>query len=155
MGKKRNIYLILDFHCPYGAFGTQSQGTWPIWTNSDVQNAFVSTWKEIAEKYKNETIVAGYDLMNEPALPVDGKQEYANLMQKTINKIREVDPNHLLIVEAAVGIEGDDKSWTRPTWVKVEEENIMYSFHFYDPLTYTHNGAFVSDKKSMLSKRSL
>lgn len=138
--RERNISLILDFHCPYGAFGTKENGTWPIWKDEKIRSAYVSAWKEIAHKYKNEIVIAGYDLMNEPSLPADGEKIYHDLMQDTISAIREEDPYHLLIVEAAVGVDGDAESWLRPTWVQVSDKNVMYSFHFYDPLTFTHNG---------------
>lgn len=139
--RQRNISLIIDFHCPYGGFGTTGEGTWPVWKDERIQSAYISAWKEIAQKYKNEVVIAGYDLMNEPSLPKDGERQYGDLLQKTISAIRKEDPYHLLIIEAAVGVEGKEDSWTRPTWVQVLDQNVMYSFHFYDPLTFTHNGA--------------
>lgn len=136
--KERGMFLILDFHCPYGAFGTPGDGTWPIWTDAAVQNSFVQMWQIIAEVYGNETSIAAYDLMNEPSLPVDGKKDYEELMETVISAIREKDVNHVLIVEAAVGIERDEASYSRPTWVKVSDENVMYSFHFYKPIYFSH-----------------
>ena len=86
----------------------------------------------------SEISIAGYDLMNEPSLPVKGRSDYEKLLEDVISAIREEDMNHVLIVEAAVGIEGDEESYSRPTWVKVSDENVMYSFHFYEPVCFSH-----------------
>ncbi|MGE5403860.1 MAG: glycoside hydrolase family 5 protein [Candidatus Saccharibacteria bacterium] len=147
--KQRRMYIILDFHCPVGGFGTQSSGKWPIWSNNRMQISFVNTWAKIAAKYKDERTVMAYDLMNEPALPggPSSLSAYRGLMNQAISKIREVDPDKLVIVEAAVGIDGDKDSWTRPNWVKVSDENVMYSFHFYEPLAFTHNGVDTPKKE--------
>lgn len=136
--KERGIFLILDFHCPYGGFGTQGADTWPIWTDEAVQNSFLTMWKIIAETCSNETSIAAYDLMNEPTLSREGKSQYIELLESVISVIREEDPNHVIIVEAAVGIEGDEASFSKPTWVEVSDQNIMYSFHFYEPIRFTH-----------------
>lgn len=143
--KERGMFLILDFHCPYGGFGTDDTGTWPIWSDESVQDSFLFMWQEVARTFKDETSIAGYDLMNEPSLPVDGEKVYAELLESVIAGIREEDPNHLLIVEAAVGIEGVEASYRKPNWVQVPDSNVMYSFHFYEPLSFTHNGSAMSE----------
>ena len=136
--KENDVYLILDFHCPYGGFGSTDDGVWDIWTEEDARKAFIRAWTDIARFCAAETIVAGYDLMNEPSLPADGEEMYRGLLSDAIEAIRGVDPLHLVIVEAAVGIDGVAESWLRPNWVTVEEKNLMYSFHFYEPLGFTH-----------------
>ena len=65
--KKRGIYVILDFHL---APGRQNSGGWcgkhMFFENSNYQNASIYMWKKIAEEYKDEKAVAGYDILNEP-----------------------------------------------------------------------------------------
>ncbi len=136
--EENNMYLILDFHCPYGGFGSTDEGVWDIWTEADARKAYLRAWTDIARFCAAETIVAGYDLMNEPSLPAGGEEIYRSLLGDVIEAVRGEDPYHLVIVEAAVGIDGVAESWLRPNWVTVEEENLMYSFHFYEPLGFTH-----------------
>lgn len=139
--KANDIYLILDFHCPYGGFGSTDEGVWEIWTNEDARKAFIRAWTDIARFCAAETIVAGYDLMNEPSLPTDGSGLYHDLLTDAIGAIRGEDPYHLIIAEAAVGIDGIAESWLRPNWIEVDEKNLMYSFHFYEPLDFTHSSS--------------
>lgn len=144
--KERNISLILDFHCPKGGFGTKGSGAWPIWKKEKLQKAYIEAWQEIAQTYNDEVTIAGYDLMNEPSLARNGIEQYQQIMQDTVDAIREVDGNHIIIVESAVGVDGDMESYEKPTWVQVKDDNLMYSFHFYDPLSFTHNDPSLDSK---------
>ncbi len=146
--EEREIFLIIDFHCPAGGFGSAGEDTWPIWTDDSVQDAFFRAWKDIAAACVGESFVVGYDLMNEPSVPEKGTSLYRDLLTEAIRVIREEDPDHVLIVEAITGIEGDPESYSRPTWVQFEDPNLMYSFHFYEPIPFTHPEADSTDSVS-------
>lgn len=123
------VYLILDMHSPQG--GYQSYGyTGNFWGNSEAdisnQNRLIALWKEIANRYKDSTIIAGYDMINEP-LPEDNSS-YWNFMQRIVDTIRTVDTNHMLIVEQAFN---DDFSWQT-----INDNNYCIDVHFYSPWEY-------------------
>lgn len=65
------------------------------------RSEFVNRWKEIAKRYRNNTIVAVYDLVNEPNS--DWKESsfrnYNQLFYDTIQAIRSVDRNHIIALE--------------------------------------------------------
>jgi endoglucanase len=136
--EKEKIYLVPDMHQPRGGFGTET-GTWPIWTDSTMQNEFISFWRETARRYRGNPWIAGFDLMNEPTVP--DTEVYLDLMNRTIQAIRAEDSDRLVIVESCAGVEGDPDSWIHPVWVFPDDQNICYSYHFYEPLPFTHNGA--------------
>ena len=55
-------------------------------------------WREIAEKYKDEPVIWGYDLLNEPReenyiYTPDGGLDWNRLAEKIAKAIREVDPS--------------------------------------------------------------
>ncbi len=138
--KQYNMFLILDMHVAQG--GLQNSNNAPnLWTNLSYQDRLVDMWYNIAQRYKNDTIIAAYDLLNEPT-PVDSIQAWSNLAQRIIDTIRTVDQNHLIIVEYAYGII-DVNNQLYPFWdltqqmFFVNDNNIMYDFHYYDPLAYT------------------
>lgn len=135
--KKYNIYLILNIHVPQGGFQSQCKGD-ALWTIPSNQDRLAALWKAIADRYKNEPIVAGYDLLNEPT-PSVSVTRWKNLAQRIIDSIRTVDSNHLLIAERAIALGcnygfNDGNNNFQP----LREENLMYTIHMYDPYEYSH-----------------
>lgn len=135
--KKYGVYLILNIHVPQGGFQSQCQGQ-ALWSNQSNQDRVVALWKAIAQRYQNEPQIAGYDLINEPT-PYSSTSQWKNLAQRLIDSIRTVDKNHLLISERAIAINcnynANDGNFNFPI---LKEENLMYTVHFYEPFTYTH-----------------
>src|SRR3569623_52193 len=68
--KHEGFYVILDMHsAPGGQTGDNIDDGYgyPFLFNSEASQQLVTDiWKRIADHYKNETIVMGYDLLNEP-----------------------------------------------------------------------------------------
>jgi endoglucanase len=135
--RKNNIYLILNMHVPQGGFQSQCGGD-ALWTNPDNQTRVSALWKAIAERYKNEPQIAGYDLINEPT-PSGSIDNWTNLAQRIIDSIRTVDQNHLIITERAIAL-GCDYGYANEynNYPQITEENLMYTVHLYDPYEFTH-----------------
>ena len=130
--KKYGVYLILDMHIPPGEFpdGEIPAGEEVLdWDDPEKSSRLIALWAAIADRYKDETFVAGYDLLNEPHIE---PTIYQSLLQGVIDGIRTVDPNHLIIVEPSYLGSGHSL---------VSDENVMYDFHFYTPLEYTYQNA--------------
>jgi endoglucanase len=129
--KKYNIYLILDMHC---APGGQNSGNISdsdgiearLWTNSANQDRTVEIWKKIAERYANEKIIGGYDLINETVLPPEHfSSEMRVLFMRITNEIRKADKNHIIFIEG--NWYATDFTNLTPPW----DANLVYSFHHY------------------------
>lgn len=133
--KKHGIYLIFNMHVPQGGFQSHGEGT-ALWEDPEIQNRLVALWRAIAERYKDETIVAGYDLVNEPI--ARSPEDWEQLARRLVAAIREVDPYHLIIVERLHGVKGDWRTFQDLNFFLIEDPNIAYTFHFYHPFFYTH-----------------
>ena len=58
---------------------------------------------EIAEYYSDETLIAGYDLINEPVLPSGvSLEDFRQLYIDITDAVREVDTNHIVYIEELV-----------------------------------------------------
>ena len=125
-----NMYIILDMHCaPGGQNGgpiSDSDGTARLWLEESNKELTIQIWKEIATYYSDNTLIGGYDLINEPVLPGGvSLEEFKQLYVDITNAIREVDTNHLLFIEG--NWYGTDFAGLTPPW----DENMSYSFHKY------------------------
>lgn len=133
---QRGMYVILDMH---GAPGSQNDkdhsgdihSNLGLWKGADVsynQTLFVNVWKMVAEHYKGNPIVAGYDLLNESAC-ADG--EYTNkqvwdLYDNAYDAIREIDKDHIIIMEATW------EPYNLPNPDTYGWKNVMYEYHSYN-----------------------
>ncbi|MCB9450356.1 MAG: cellulase family glycosylhydrolase [Anaerolineaceae bacterium] len=123
------IYVILDMHVvlPDIYFGENR-----IWDDPAAQEQFISLWVDLASRYQDQTIIAGYDLANEPGPPEAA--QWWDLVRRTIPAIRTVDPNHILFVEEP--LTGDYAGFQLQ-----DDPNVVYSYHDYSPFSVTHAGA--------------
>jgi endoglucanase len=107
--RKDGIYIIIDMHCaPGGQTGTNiddSYGYPWLYTSKYAQAALNGDWQRIADHYRNEPMILGYDLLNEPIPDFPALQRYnkdLEPMYKTLAAvIRAVDRNHILILGGA------------------------------------------------------
>jgi endoglycosylceramidase len=101
-----------------------------FWASDDWHKDFLLSWKAVADRLKDISGVAGYDLYNEPRPgpmppPLFEKLWMWPLMSQTIESIGGVDPNHIFVVEATLFV--DLPTWTIP----IHAPNIVYSPHVY------------------------
>ena len=125
-----NMYIILDMHCAPGAQNggpiSDSDGTARLWLEDEYKELTIQIWQEIAEYYAEETLIGGYDLINEPVLPNGvSLEEFRQLYIDITDAIREVDNNHIVYIEG--NWYGTDFSGLTPPW----DDNMSYSFHKY------------------------
>jgi aryl-phospho-beta-D-glucosidase BglC (GH1 family) len=109
--RKQNLYVIFDMHdAPGGQTGDNIDDSYGFpWLMEDEENQqlFCSIWKEIAAHYANDTIVLGYDLLNEPIATHFMKDfSYLNdalepLYKRCVAEIRKVDKNHIVLLGGA------------------------------------------------------
>lgn len=107
--QKDHIYVILDMHCaPGGQTGTNiddSYGYPWLYADPGAQAETVAIWKRIAQHYKNDPVVLGYDLLNEPIPHFPQLQQFNRDLEPMYRKIaagiRQVDTHHVLILGGA------------------------------------------------------
>ncbi|MBK7865485.1 MAG: cellulase family glycosylhydrolase [Archangiaceae bacterium] len=123
---KHGVYAILDLHSTPGGqcrFFTADADSTLVWEDAAAQDATVALWQRIAERYRGNAAVGGYDLINEPCKVSDA--QLVAFYGRLITAVRAVDPGHLLFIEGNANA-SDFKGFTsKPT------TNMVYSFHMY------------------------
>jgi hypothetical protein len=129
--KKDNIYLILDLHAAPGGQGKDAaisdyDDTKPsLWESAENRRKTVAFWAKLAERYANEPMIGGYDLLNETNWTFTGTNLLKTLYTDITKAIRAVDKNHLLFIEG--NWFANDFTGLTPAW----DTNMAYSFHKY------------------------
>jgi|GEM_PF-2246901 len=146
--RNAGIGIILDLHPP-GSAGEAVHSA--LEQLSAARTQFVETWKFLANQFKNDTAIIGYDILNEPNMRVATWNTLAN---QTIQGIRTIDAFKPVILESVNG--NPDRLRNLPTFAA--RDRVVYSFHMYHPLTYTHQGVIDPDgngPKPLLPSRNL
>lgn len=141
--RQHGIRLVLNMHSPPGGYQSQGNGK-ALWEDEEMQQRFVSLWRTIAERYRAEPVIAGYDLLNEPA-PTRAAHQWKSLAEETISEIREVDQHHMIFIERVNAVAGDWSEDASRNFFRVSDPNVVYEFHFYKPFHFTHQNASFND----------
>jgi endoglucanase len=142
--REHGIYLVLDLHTPIGGFWldpTSDQVSFDIWTDEDLQQQNADMWRQIGTRYAAEPHIAAYDLLNEPVTVDEDGQQWKDLAAELVAAVREVDPNHLLVIGGIYGVDGKYGATGIDSHFLVDDDNVVYDFHFYEPIKYTHQYA--------------
>ena len=130
--EENEVYLILDLHAAPGGQGANAaisdyNSDLPsLWESELNKNKTIALWKKLAERYKDEEWIGGYDLLNEVNWEMENdNEELLNLYKDITTEIRAVDNNHIIFIEGN-GFANDFNGLT-PPW----DDNMVYSFHKY------------------------
>ena len=133
--KEEGLYIILDMHdAPGGQTGDNiddSYGYPWLFESEESQQLFCEIWKKIANRYKDEPAILGYDLLNEPIATHFNNKEEINkhlvpVYKKGIESIRSVDKNHIILLGGA--------QWNSNFTMfdeKAIDSKMMYTCHRY------------------------
>ena len=153
--KSNRMYLILDLHAAPGGQGKDGNisdydpAKPSLWESEGNRRKTIALWRKLAERYAREPWIGGYDLLNEPNWTFEGKdkngredttnQPIWSLYQAITKAIREVDTNHLIIVEGNGW--GNNYNGFPGPW----EDNLVMSFHkYWNPNTPEAIGRFLA-----------
>lgn len=131
---ERGIYTILDMHGAYGSqngqdhsgeiFATASEVD--FYTNAEKKSKTIDLWTAIAEHFKGNPAVAGYDILNEPGEKAASTTEkHWKVFDEIYDAIRTVDEDHVVIFESCW------EATNLPSPSEYGWENCMYEFHHY------------------------
>jgi endoglucanase len=124
-----DLHLILDNHSFDPAVNTEM----------GVYNILIAVWPQMAEHFKARGPNLYYEILNEP----HGISDIAwNTIQlNVVSAIRAVDTTHTIVVGPA-----DWNSYNNLDEMPIyPDDNLIYTYHFYDPFIFTHQGASWAD----------
>jgi endoglucanase len=136
---KAGLGVVLDMHhAPGYTFDKRSGNT--LFQNRQAQEGFLYLWETLAKRYAgltNPPLI--FELLNEVVLP--SSHPWNDLAAETVQRIRSVDKDHWVMVGG--------NYYNSITALKdlaiIPDGRIVYTFHFYEPLPFTHQKAYWVD----------
>ena len=134
------LKVVLDLH-EMPVFAPSGQDAW---ADPSLGNQFALVWQSIVQSVVSNNLTSaiwGYELLNEPIdkaqLP-NVPRQWIPLAKNLINTIRTIDPNTWIIFDVGPG--GDFGGFTGLTPLPDPSNRIIYSAHFYNPLSFCLQG---------------
>ena len=123
--EKHEIYIILDNH----SFHPVNP------TDVNIDKILIPVWTQLAQHFKDRSNYVIYEVLNEPHHIAD--ERWGEIQGMVIDAIRKIDQKHTIIVGGT-----DYNSIAKLTPIpEYTDTNLIYTFHFYDPHIFTHQGA--------------
>jgi endoglucanase len=123
------IHLLLDNH----TFDPSED------TDPNIETALIKVWTQMAGHYKDRSDYIYYEVLNEPHGITD--QLWNTIQQNVIDAIRETDTIHTIVIGPA----GWNSYNNLDDMPEYSDDKLIYTFHFYDPFMFTHQGASWTD----------
>jgi len=99
---------------------------------------FLAIWRQIATRYQDAGEHIYFELLNEPkAKLTEDPSLWNNILVQGIKVIRESNPTRPIVI----GPVGWNSLWYLKDFELPDDDNLIATVHFYDPFTFTHQGA--------------
>jgi aryl-phospho-beta-D-glucosidase BglC (GH1 family) len=132
--KEASLNVVIDLHkTPGYSFIEREDDT--FFTDEAKQNRFIAIWRELSIHLHDEGDNVLFELLNEIVDPHE--QTWNNIAKKAIHTIHKINPcRHIILggpyYNSPIGLQDLEI---------YNDDRIIYTFHFYEPLIFTHQRA--------------
>ncbi len=124
-----HLNVILDVHPEESWKAAMTKG-------DDGPARFYAFWASFAGHFAgSDPERVFFEVMNEPTLP--DRYRWQGIQTRAVERIRRAAPRHTVIATASEYSNLDSLVTLEP----VRDENVIYTFHYYTPFLFTHQGA--------------
>lgn len=141
---KYNLNMLIDLHECYGySFDPLKKGMdrAKFFYDEALQARFLHLWTEIAETFKDDPEHVAFEPLNEVVLG-EVVDAWNGILRKYRDTIRAICPNHYLVF----GSVRYNHVTSVPFLEKPADDKIVFNFHCYEPMIFTHQAAYWEEK---------
>jgi endoglucanase len=125
--EKNKLIAILDYHNDDALMHDPDANA----------NRFVAIWKQIAAHYQDAPKSIFFELLNEPNGKLDAPH-WNDLLAKTLAVVRATNPTRVVVIGP---VHWNGIGALPELFLPESDRHILVTIHFYDPMTFTHQGA--------------
>ena len=135
--RENGLHMILDLHKTAGFSFDANEGEGGFFENEAFQERFYALWERIAKRFHEDADMLSFELLNEVTEKAFGPV-WNRIAAECIRRIRAYAPDTWILVggyyhNSAVAVKDIDVP---------SDGHIVYNFHCYEPLIFTHQGAY-------------
>ena len=135
--RRCGLNMILDLHKTAGFSFDAAEGEAGFFESAAYQERFYRLWERIAGYFRDDTDILAFELLNE-VTEKKYRDTWNRVAAECIRRIRAVAPDVKILVggywhNSAVAVKDIDVPY---------DKNLVYNFHCYEPLIFTHQGAY-------------
>lgn len=133
-GHAAGLTVILDLHEIAGHSFVDAAAN-DLYSNKDERRSGARLWKALAEHYVSHGNDLWFELLNEAVAP--SQAAWVEVAEQWLAAVRDVDERRPVVFGPNL--------WNAPAGFadlpKLDDPRIVYTFHFYEPHSFTHQGA--------------
>ncbi len=138
----RGLKMVFIMYSPPGGFETrETPSHYKMFSDATLGDAFIAKWQQIMARYGSNPAIAGFDLVNEPAMRKSllgaGAKNWNALLLSTIAAIRATHPTVTLFVKPMYG---DPSQFT--SLPAINDTHVVYTYNGYFFNSYQQSGAY-------------
>lgn len=135
--QKYNLHMILDLHKTAGYSFDEQEIAHSFFTDVSLQDRFIHLWERLTERYGKFHDMLAFELLNE-IVDENAAVKWNEIVRRCILAIRKQAPDIKILVG---GVQSNSVSSVKlldPPF----DNNIVYNFHCYEPMIFTHQNAY-------------
>lgn len=139
-----HLHMLIDLHECYGySFDPlkKDMDRSKFFYDEALQARFLNLWKKIAEEFKDYPDTVAFEPLNEVVL-WDVTDAWNQLIRKYIQTIRAIAPTTWIVIGGVCY----NSVMSVALLEKPADDHIVYNFHCYEPMIFSHQGAYWVDQ---------
>ena len=135
--QKYNLNVVLDLHKTPGYVFDDLENSKGFFENDELKNRFLDIWDKLSSRFSKYSNMMMFEMLNE-VTDFSYKDSWNDLALKCIKVIRKNAPDVKILYG---GVNYSAVSSVKYLLTPVDK-NIVYNIHCYEPLIFTHQGAY-------------
>jgi hypothetical protein len=131
--RRHGLRIILDMHSPPGGYQS-NEYKGKFWKSPQMQQDLIDFWVQAANMFKDDPVIAAFDIMNEPKPPKD--KDWLAFASRALAEMRKAGWNRPVIVESSMSTLED--GWSAQSQA-FADGGVIYDTHFYTPWSFTYS----------------